>query len=129
MFEISAERKLKLLRNARYLCESCGSYSPFLTVHHRIPKRDMDKIPQEELKKDENLRVLCEKCHRGIHNKDTILEEDECNFILKMMKKHHDFLPELNREEFVKKILRIRGMNRDRKKRTEMVDDLENSGV
>jgi len=58
------QRRLKIMQNAEFKCQSCGSADKQLNVHHLyyITNRDPWQYP------DWALKCLCKDCHSSAHN-------------------------------------------------------------
>lgn len=60
-------------KSKRYLCENCldkGRHTTGVIVHHIVPLDRVNVYNPEIALSFGNLRLLCQKCHNEIHNKN-----------------------------------------------------------
>lgn len=63
-------KRRNILRRDDYRCQECKRYGKSITattVHHIEPLKDKPELRLE----GNNLISLCNKCHEGMHNRDT----------------------------------------------------------
>lgn len=63
-----------MLRKANYCCELCGEGTRTLNVHHKIHLDESNINDYNISLNEDNLIVLCDKCHRKIHTSSAIRE-------------------------------------------------------
>jgi hypothetical protein len=62
-------RRLEIMQSADFRCELCGSAEKTLNVHHRQYRKGAKPWEYD----DEELRCMCEDCHREDHENSALL--------------------------------------------------------